>query len=88
MKAKRVNIYKVGVYFWGVMGFAVGILGLLFVTKQYVLPDGLENVMATLIATSGVAWSWFIQLEQKERHHIDLIGKTKDKPETPTDGAV
>jgi len=71
--------YRIGVWIWGFVGFVIAATATFFVFKNFDTPDVVAPVLATLVATIGVVWSWFFQTDQKERHHNDMLRLEREK---------
>ena len=67
------NKYLFGAWVWGVLGAVAIVIGIFFVFNYFDQPAIIAPVLAILIATLGIVWSWFFQLAQKEQHHRDFL---------------
>ncbi len=70
---KRGAQLQIGILFWGSIGTFLLFLGFRFVFENFENPEHVVPVLATLIATLGVVWSWFFQLAQRDKHHLELL---------------
>ena len=66
--------YQAGTRLWGYL-LAVALAGgAIFVVDTFGdHPEDAGTVLATIIVTLGGIWSWFLQTEQKERHHRERL---------------
>ena len=61
--------YKNGVLFWGGAAIAAGGAGISSILLDVPKLNDMSDVLSAIIVTTGVAWSWFLQMEQNERHY-------------------
>ena len=74
------NRYKFGVWGWGIVGCIIGCLAFIYVCQNFCSgKKDVAPVLASLVATIGIVWSWFFQLAQKHKHHIDNLEIEKEK---------
>ena len=69
----------IGVMVWGGVGVLIGLIALRFVCVNFTSPEIIAPVLAALVATIGVVWSWFFQLSQKDKHHKDIMALEREK---------
>ena len=73
LKYDRGKLMQAGIFIWGSVGTALLVVALIFICKNFGEPEKVAPVLATLIATLGVVWSWFFQLAQRDQHHLELL---------------
>ena len=72
--------YKIGVWGWGIVGCIIGSLAFIYVCKNFSSnSEDVAPVLASLVATIGVVWSWFFQLAQKDKHHNEIMAFEREK---------
>ena len=72
---KPKSAYDYGIWIWGTIGVCIGCIGIIYIFCNWGDGDGVATVLAALIATTGVVWSWFFQLSMTDRHHKQKIEK-------------
>ncbi len=80
--------YRVGVWVWGavltcwlvavVIGLGHGAAGP--PTRWYGVIVSNGATIAAITAVLGVVWSWFVQMEQNERHFKEELALKRSKP--------